>query len=120
MLNDLSVKLREDFYEEHGAYVQSPEGEVLFADGAVDQNDITGLGRLIPPPEDDYELAKNICRYWLLLAQATEQHFTNFKDWLAGHGRREAAWATLYTEEEQLKHLAYLQQQAKRARAKYY
>jgi hypothetical protein len=53
------------------------------------------------------------------VAETTEQQFVDFKLWLQGTGRREPAWATLYTEDDRITHLKKLRQQAMRARAKY-
>jgi hypothetical protein len=119
MLNDHAANQRDEFYEEHGHFVTTPEGVAIFHDGSTDEASMTGLGVLSPPSSDKFERAKMVAHYWKLVAEITEEQFLNFKNYLNGTGRREPAWATLYTEEERLAHLKSLQQQAKRTRAKY-
>ncbi|MEX2310138.1 MAG: hypothetical protein WD738_21375 [Pirellulales bacterium] len=118
MINDLAIQ-RTRFYEEHSPFVTTPEGPVIFADGAVDENSITGLGRLIDPPQDEWEKAKLVARHWQIVADAATEAFEAYKLYLKGTGKREDEWARLYTEEDRLAHLRHLQTQAKRMRAKF-
>jgi hypothetical protein len=118
VLNNLAIDQKEAFYEEHGAFVPLPEGPILFEDGAMDENSMTGMGRLIPPPEDSYELATLQLRYAQIVAEHAEQKFQAYKEYLQGTGKREAEWCNLYTEESQIAHLKQLRQTAMRWRAK--
>ncbi len=117
MLNDLAITEREHFFDDHGAWVLE-QGEYIFEDGAICED--SPLGRMMPPAEDEYEREQTILRYWEIVAEAATQNFEDFKSYLGGTGKRLDAWATLYTEEDQLTHLRHLQDQAKRVRAKLY
>src|SRR5687768_7572038 len=109
MFNSFAVQEKEQFYASHGDYVTTPEGPILFADGAQDENSMTGLGRLIPPPEDKWDRAKLIARYCQIVAELAEESFIDFKNYLQGTGRGVRG---VVTPEEKLTHLKFLRQQA--------
>jgi hypothetical protein len=101
--------------ETHGPHVRD-NGVILFSDGTR----IEEFSKLkMPPPDDEFELAKLKLRFWEIESEKADEQFQNFKDYLAGSGRREDAWATLYTHEMQVAHLKTLQVAAKRVRAKH-
>lgn len=116
MLNTSAANYRDEFHAEHGHFVSTAEGTLLFEDGAIDENSPTGMGRLIEPPLDEYELAVLQCRYAEIVAQITEQKFTAYKNFLAGTGRSDFI---AYTDEEKLAHLQDLRRIAKKARRKF-
>jgi len=116
MINSHQMHERDSFETEHGPFVLV-DGFKLFSDAALVEDN--PMGRMISPPEDKYERLKLVARYWQLAAQTDEEAFDEFKTYLGGTGRRQDAWATLYTEEDRIAHLKTLQQQAKRSRAKY-
>lgn len=116
MLNTQAADYRDQFHAEHGHFVATEEGTLLFEDGAIDENSPTGLGQLLEPPIDEYELAVLKCRYRNIVAQITERNFVSYKMFLQGSGYSEFV---AYTPEEQLAHLADLQRIAKQARRKY-
>src|SRR4029079_10048102 len=101
---------------EHGHYVNT-DGKFVFRDGAIVEAGM--VGSMIPPPEDQAQVAKVVAEYWQIVSHQDEQAFVDYKSYLGGHGQRQPLWATFYTEEEQLAHLRTLQGKAKRARARY-
>jgi hypothetical protein len=106
----------QEFLDEHGHYMNTAD-KFVFRDGAVLEHG--SMGRMIPPPEDKWELAKLVAQYWLLVSQSDEQQFIDYQTYLGGTGQRQEAWANLDTEEEQLAYLRSLQLKAKKSRARY-
>lgn len=100
-----NTKARTRFYQKHGRYVVTKEGPVVFRDGAIDENSGTGMGRLIPPPVDRWERAKNKCVYWDYRVRIATQEFVEFRDYLNGTG---CPVPGVDTEEEKLAHLKKL------------
>ena len=51
----------QEFHEAHGYFVSVGDW-LIFADGAVREN--ASMGIMKPPPENDYERWKLICKFW--------------------------------------------------------
>lgn len=103
-------------FAENGDYVKD-QGEVIFANGAIAEDSMLDNGLTIDPPHDDWERAKIIARYWSLKAQAAVDEFNAYKSWLQGGDGR--GIEGIYTEEDQLAHLAKLCVRAKSAKRQF-
>lgn len=106
---------RDDFHQQHGAFVTLPNDWLLFEDGAVDQSSQFGVGPLVDPPEDEYALAVNKFRYLQIVAEHRVQQFEAYKSFLGGNGYSDFI---AYTEEEKLEHLEDLKRIARSAKRK--
>jgi hypothetical protein len=109
----------QEFKDEHGKFEQ--ENDLLyFIDGAIAEHTSLGVGRLMPPPADDYERLQNIAKYFLLVAHFHESKFVEMKAYLSGTGMRPEGAEKLYTEQAHLDHLCSLSTKVRRTRATYY
>ena len=109
-----TTSARGKFFAEHGDFVKD-QGEIVFVTGAIAEDSVNQWGALMPPPGDKYQRAKNIARYWSLKAQAAVNEFLTYRSFLKGDG----AWCGVdgvYSEEDQIKHLAKLCTKAKTAK----
>jgi hypothetical protein len=80
-----STTARERFFEDHGEHVLLA-GEYIFEDGATAEAGISGTGRLMEPPEDDWERAKKELLFYETKAELLVTEFREFKAYLAGEG----------------------------------
>ena len=77
MLDGQGVNQRiREFHEQHGSFILVNEW-LLFEDGALRERN--PMGRLIPPPTDPQEKAKNIVRYHQEKLDLAVQEFDHFK-----------------------------------------
>jgi hypothetical protein len=114
-----NVEAKEKFYKEHGAWARTPDGRIIFADGAVDAEPDWGWGLLQPPSRDEWERCKIIAEYSQIVAEASRDRFETFQMWLKGTGRSLDEWKTLYTEQDKLDHLKRLRMIAKRDQSRW-
>ena len=106
---------RKKFYKKHGDFLKTPDGVILFEDGAVDASGQFGGIVLREPPPDDHSRAKLVCKFCEIKASRADAEFNQFKDYLHGTG---ACPPHIRTQAQKLAHLKELHASAKSAMTK--
>lgn len=110
---------RDEFFEENGVYIITPEKSYLFMNGAEAEASLCGYGVLVPPPTDPYQLAIKVCRYWELVAAKYAERFSDCKMYLSGTGFQPQCLYEAYTDDEKLAVLKEQERKARNTRTKY-